>query len=96
MFNGVYGITIDEDLPVESIWLKVDPYHANYLRSLPLHESQHEIGERDGFPIFSLRVQPSSDLKRKLLSLGSSIEVLKPESLREEMKAEIAAMLKNY
>lgn len=96
MFNGVYGITIDEDLPVESIWLKVDPYHANYLRSLPLHESQHEIGERDGFPIFSLRVQPSSDLKRKLLSMGRKVEVMKPESLRKWMCEEIKAMLSKY
>ena len=96
MFNGVYGITIDEDLTVESIWLKVDPYHAHYLRSLPLHESQHEIGERDGFPIFSLRVQPSSDLKRKLLSMGRKVEVMKPESLRKWMCEEIKAMLSKY
>lgn len=96
MFNGVYGITIDEDLPVESIWLKVDPYHAHYLRSLPLHESQHEIGERDSFPIFSLRVQPSSDLKRKLLSMGRKVEVMKPESLRKWMCEEIKAMLSKY
>ena len=96
MFDGVYGITIEEELPVESIWLKVDPYQTNYLRSLPLHKSQHEIGERNGFPVFSLRVQPSYDLKQKLLSMGRGIEVLKPESLRKEMLEEIKAMLSNY
>ena len=96
MFDGVYGITIEEELPVESIWLKVDPYQANYLRSLPLHKSQHEIGERNGFPVFSLRVQPSFDLIQKLLSMGRGIEVLKPESLRKEILEEIKAMLSNY
>lgn len=96
MFDGVYGITIDEELPVESIWLKVDPYHAHYLRSLPLHKSQNEIGERDGYPVFSLRVQPSTDLRSKLLSMGSKVEVMKPESLRKEMKEEIKAMLTKY
>ena len=96
MFDGVYGITIDEELPVESIWLKVDPYHANYLRSLPLHKSQNEIGERDGCPVFSLRVQPSSDLKSKLLSMGRKVEVLKPESLRKWMRDEVKAMLSKY
>ena len=96
MFDGVYGITIDEELPVESIWLKVDPYHAHYLRSLPLHKSQHELGERDGFQVFSLRVQPSSDLKRELLSMGSKVEVLKPESLRKWMREEIKVMLSKY
>ena len=96
MFDGVYGITIDEELPVESIWLKVEPYHAHYLRSLPLHKSQNEIGERDGYPVFSLRVQPSTDLRSKLLSMGSKVEVMKPESLRKWMREEIKAMLSKY
>ena len=96
MFDGVYGIIVDDELPVESIWLKVDPYQANYLRSLPLHKSQHEIGERDGYPVFSIRARPTFDLKQKLLSLGSSVEVLKPESLRKEMREEIKAMLSKY
>jgi len=96
MFDGVYGIIVDDEVQEESIWLKVDPYQANYLRSLPLHRSQHEVGNKEGYPVFSIRVRPTYDLKQKLLSMGSSIEVLKPESLRNEMKAEIAAMLKNY
>ena len=96
MFDGVYGIIVDEEMSVESIWLKVDPYQANYLRSLPLHRSQNEIGERDGYPVFSLRVQPTFDLKQKLLSMGSSVEVMKPENLRKEMKEEIKAMLSKY
>ena len=96
MFDGVYGIIIKEELPVESIWLKVDPYQANYLRSLPLHESQHEVGEKDGHPVFSIRVQPTLDLKQKLLSMGSNVEVLKPESLRKEIQEEVKTMLAQY
>lgn len=96
MFDGVYGIIAAEDLPVESIWLKVDPYQAHYLRSLPLHKSQHEIGERNGFPVFSLRVRPTLDFVQKLLSFGSKVEVLKPESLRVEMREEIKTMLSKY
>ena len=96
VFEGVYGIILQKELPVESIWLKVDPYEANYLRSLPLHKSQHEIGERGGYPVFSLRVRPTLDLKQKLLSLGRSVEVLKPESLRKEIMEEIKAMMSKY
>lgn len=96
MFDGVYGIIVDDGLPVESIWLKVDSYQANYLRSLPLHKSQNEIGERNGYLVFSLRVQPSSDLKRKLLSMGEKVEVIKPDSLRNWMREEIKAMLSKY
>ena len=96
MFKGVYGITVHEELPVESVWLKVDPYQAKYLQSLPLHESQHEIGVRKGYPVFSLRVRITLDFMQKLLSLGSNVEVLKPESLRIKMREEIEAMLSKY
>lgn len=96
MFDGAYGIIVDDELQVESIWLKVDPYQANYLRSLPLHKSQNEIGIKDGYPVFSLRVKPTLDLKQKLLSMGRSVEVLNPQSLRKEIREEAKAMLKNY
>lgn len=96
IFDGAFGIFVDEELPVESIWLKAEPLQAKYLRSLPLHKSQHEVGEKDGWPVFSLRVRPTLDLKQKLLSLGGKVEVLKPESLREEMRKEIKAMAAIY
>lgn len=94
-FADCYGIII-EDIPVESIRLKVDAYQANYLRSLPLHSSQHELKRTDEYAIFSLRVRPTYDFRQKLLSFGSTVEVLQPESLREEMREEIATMLKRY
>lgn len=94
-FTDCYGIIV-EDIPVESIRLKVDAYQANFLRSLPLHPSQHELKRTDEYSIFSLRVRPSFDFKQKILSFGSTVEVLQPESLREEMKAEITAMQKKY
>lgn len=95
LFEGTYGIIVD-DSPIESIRLKVNAYQANYLRSLPLHSSQHELKRTEEYSIFSLHVRPTFDFKQKLLSLGSTVEVLKPESLREEMKTEITAMLKRY
>lgn len=36
------------------------------------------------------------DFMQKLLSLGSNVEVLKPESLRIKMREEIEAMLSKY
>lgn len=95
MFGGVYGITIN-DLPVESVWLKVDSYQANYLRSLPIHSSQMELKRTNDYSVFSVRVRPAYDFMQKLLSLGNKVEVLKPESLRAEVKKTIAEMLHKY
>ncbi len=95
MFEGAYGIIVD-DTPVESIRLKVNAYQANYLRSLPLHSSQHELKRTEEYSIFSLRVRPTFDFKQKLLSLGSAVEVLQPESLRADMRGEIQEMMNKY
>lgn len=96
MFSGSYGIIV-EDIPEESIWLKVEAHQANYLRSLPLHRSQMELNSKsEDYAIFALRVRPTFDLRQKILSLGSAVEVLKPESLREEMREEVRRMSKMY
>lgn len=54
------------------------------------------IGERKGYPVFSLRVRVTFDFKQKLLSMGGNVEVLKPESLRNEMREEAKQMLLKY
>lgn len=96
MFDGVFGITIG-DGDVESVWLKVEAHQANYLRSLPLHRSQMELTSRhEGFALFALRVRPSYELRQRILSLGSTVEVLKPESLRNEIREEAKAMAAKY
>lgn len=95
MFDGIYGVIVDV-CQIESVWLKVDAYQANYLRSLPLHRSQIELQQNEHFSIFSVRVRPTFDFRQKLLSLGSTIEVLKPATLRKEMKEEAEKMLQKY
>ena len=95
MFSGSYGIIV-EDIPVQSVWLKVDAYQANYLRSLPLHSSQIELERNDVYSKFALRVRPTYDFKQKILSLGATVEVLKPETLRADIKGELNEMLNKY
>ena len=95
MFYGVYGIIVD-DSEVESVWLKVKSPQAKYLRSLPLHHSQIELRNADGYTIFALQVRPTFDLRQRILSLGSTVEVLKPESLRNEISDEIHRMSDLY
>ena len=85
-----------DDTPIESIRLKVNAYQANYLRALPLHSSQHELKRTEEYSIFSLRVRPTFDFKQKILSLGSTVEVLQPESLRADMRGEIQEMMNKY
>lgn len=97
MFRDSYGIILKADeVDVEEVWLKVDPYQANYVRSLPLHHSQFEVKQTDEFSVFCMRLRPTLDFIQKLLSLGSTVEVMKPEWLREKVKGEVSKMMAKY
>ena len=95
MFDGSFGIIVETG-EVESVWLKVEAKQANYLRSLPLHSSQMELRQNDSYSVFSLRVRPTFDLRQRILSLGSTTEVLKPESLRATIRQEAKTMMEKY
>jgi len=84
-FSTCFGIILSDEEP-QVIKLKVDNYQANYLRSLPLHHSQKELERTEDHTIFSYYLRPSFDLVQELLSMGETVEVLEPASLRSEME----------
>ena len=65
--------------------LKVGSFQAKYLHTLPLHHSQKVLERNDKYTIFSYFVSPTFDFKQELLSLGDTIEVLEPLSLRRDI-----------
>lgn len=87
-FSACYGVSGVEQRPVQ-IEIKVEAYQANYLRALPLHDSQQEIERTEQYSIFRYYVVPTYEFKQELLSHGANVEVLAPASLREEIKKEI-------
>jgi predicted DNA-binding transcriptional regulator YafY len=46
--------------------------------------------------VFQYRLAPTFDFKQEILSHGQSVEVLSPETLRNEIHAEIKTMLQRY
>ena len=84
-FEDSYGIIVGDDTPVQTVRLKVQSEQARYLRSLPLHSSQREIQSDEDFTIFKLRLRPTFDFVQELLLHTPDIEVLEPQSLREEV-----------
>ncbi|MBO7629268.1 MAG: WYL domain-containing protein [Bacteroidales bacterium] len=52
----------------------------------PLHHSQKELEHTDDHTLFSYYLRPSFDLVQELLSMGETVEVLEPASLRSEME----------
>ena len=95
-FYNYYGIIAGTKRKVEKVKLKVSAGQANYLRSLPLHDTQEEIEENEEYSIFSLRICPEFDFYQEILSNGEDIEVLEPKWMREEIGDIIHRMWNKY
>lgn len=95
-FTNAFGIVIGNNVKPERIVIRAYDDHKYYLRSLPLHHSQREIGDCDRYADFELYLSPSFDFIMKLLHAGAMIEVISPASLRSAMKAHISEMNRLY
>jgi hypothetical protein len=95
-FARYFGIIISSDIPVETVELKVDADQVMYFRSLPLHPSQTETETNEEYSVFQYRLVPTFDFKQEILRNGPSVEVLSPANLREEVHADVKAMMKHY
>lgn len=95
MFDEVIGLTYSiSKLQEIKIWVSMD--QIKYLESLKLHKSQETLGkEKDGY-IIRLYLRPNFELVQKLLSLGSSVEVISPPELRNEIKDIVKEMSSLY
>lgn len=79
----------------EKIRIRFDSYQARWIRERIWHESQkiEELG--NGEVILEIEGNPE-EIKRWILGYGSHAEILEPDSLREEIKKELEALLRVY
>lgn len=94
-FQGFYGIMRDKT-KVERIRLRATAFRANYLRSLPLHNSQKELERSTDYSIFEYLVAPTSDFIQELRAIGPDVIVLQPQWLRNRMLNEAKEIINNY
>ncbi len=94
-FENSFGIINDEKKNVEKVVIRADKNAANYLRTLPLHASQKEKIEGE-YILFEYKIKIDKELKQELLKWGSSIKVLKPDSLQKEIKEDIKELSNLY
>ena len=84
-FQDSYGIVVDSKLPLERVVLRAYGNERYYLRDLPLHHSQREIGKTEDYTDFELHIKLSFDFKTQLFSRGGWLQVIEPQSLADEM-----------
>ena len=92
-FDDVVGVSIPHEKQVEHIVIRVAPERYPYVKNKPLHPSQHSYDEK---LCVSIDVIPNNELIALLFSFGSQIEVLEPQSIRNEMHEHIKKLYNFY
>lgn len=95
-FSNYFGIVCDETVEPQRIVIRASAEHAPYLNSLPLHHSQRLIEDTGEYADFELYLSPTYDFIMKLLQAGAMVEVLKPDSLRKDVRGWVSDMYELY
>lgn len=95
-FRDVYGIIVGVERKVQNINIRTYAELPGYLRSLPIHHSQRELSTSPEHTDFSLRLVPTFDFIQELLLHRDQMEVLSPQSLRDELNEIITRMKDRY
>jgi len=94
-FKNAIGIIAPQDEPPE-IKFSVRKPQAQYLVTLPLHESQEIIEEKKDEVIFRIKVHPTYELITELISFRDELKVLQPESLKDQYVETVRKTLERY
>lgn len=95
-FEGCFGVNHADNQKPERIRLKVYGTQVEYIRALPIHESQKEIETTEEWSIFEYLIIPCYNFYQQLLWHREKIEVMEPQYIREELKTILESTLKHY
>jgi predicted DNA-binding transcriptional regulator YafY len=95
-FKYCFGVIKSEDSEPVDIILSFEPFQGNYIKSYPLHESQKVIVDNETELRISLKLFETHDLIMELLSYGSDLRIILPESLVNIISEKINEMAKLY
>ena len=98
-FEDVVGVTKPDGAEPIEVKLRIDRGEYPYTESKPIHTSQEELFESDGdkdYVYVSLYVYDNFELRSKILSYGSKVTVMEPQSLRDKLAHDLKKSLENY
>ena len=95
LFGNLLGVSLmgNESFLVK---LKFSAAQANYERNYPWHHSFTELEANEDYSIISYQIIVNFEFECKIRSLGSAVEVVEPEWLRERTLQELNKSLMKY
>lgn len=95
--SKLLGYSMKKEFPYKRLVIRAYCDEPQFLRTLPLHQSQYELEVTPDYTDFAYcDVISNTDFLLKLLSLGSLVEVIEPKGLRSAMKIMIQRMANVY
>jgi predicted DNA-binding transcriptional regulator YafY len=96
-YKNTIGVTVMDAKHVERVVIKVEPRHAPYILTKPMHHSQQVLKELDnGGVIIELLVHPNYELERMILGFGDYVQVLRPTRMRRQIQQRLENGLEQY
>ena len=95
-FEDCFGVMRDERHPAERIVLRALGNERHYMNDLPVHQSQKVIGDGDGYVDYEIFMRPTSDFIGYVMSRGSWLKVMSPQSLVDEIAENLRKTLGMY
>lgn len=101
-FKNIIGVTHESGANVEEVVIRTKTeYQHGLLLTKPLHHSQKEtrpFGEHDGLQYGEVRllIEPNRELRGRILQYGEGLEVIEPQSLRDQIKESLEILHNLY
>lgn len=95
-FSDTIGVTKSEKDRAQKVILEFDNYHAPYVITKPLHDSQVVLTKNEKTTTFRIDVVLNYELEREILGFGECVKVLAPRLLVHKIKKRLASANKQY
>lgn len=96
MYRYCFGLINADDKSPEEIILSFDPHQGNYIKSLPLHETQQILVDNEKELRIQLKLFITHDFVMELLAHGKTVTVIQPQILIDELKDNYRIVLNKY
>lgn len=95
-FSDTIGVTKSEKDRAQKVILEFENYHAPYVITKPLHDSQVVLTKNEKTTTFRIDVVLNYELEREILGFGECVKVLAPRLLVHKIKKRLASANGQY
>lgn len=95
-YRFAFGIIVPTDEKPEKIVLSVTKKQAEYLQSLPLHESQEVIETKNNEVLIGLELFLTDDFISEILAMSRTVTIIEPKKLKDKVKSILKETLGKY